>query len=419
MVSGCLCERLAMGRIRELDGLRAIAVLGVLAGHFAPPSTRLGTILGPGWSGVDLFFAISGFLITRILIGLRHKQGAFQTFYWRRTLRIFPPYYLALFLIVGLALLNGEQINCREILRHATFLSSLTPNLIQTTARRLLQMPTTVVTEVPRTLHSLLPFKDCLGIYWSLSVEELFYLIWAPIVLKASRQTVLLWSVAPLLVCPLLRGLAHTTPHIGESIGFVFRFDSLAAGSCVALLFWGVEHQRVSTNACDRGLKLTALISGIGLFAVAAICGVWRGVDVRTTLTFSIFGFSLLAAFCASLVGVLARRQTELGFVSRVLRSKSTVYVGTISYSIYLLHLPIYVVVQLTMARLFGLKANALTSGFVVLSGVLATGGAVVMAALSWKYIEGPILGLKDTLFPMRRAFAVKSTVDRTDPLCA
>ena len=77
-----------MGRIKELDGLRAIAVLAVLAVHFTPPSIRLGTPLDLAWSGVDLFSAISGFLITGILIGLRGTDTPFGI-YWRRTLRIF------------------------------------------------------------------------------------------------------------------------------------------------------------------------------------------------------------------------------------------------------------------------------------------------------------------------------------------
>ena len=412
-----------MGRIRELDGLRAIAILGVLGAHFVPASTRLGSALAPGWSGVDLFFAISGFLITSILIGLRHTHQPFRTFYSRRTLRIFPPYYLALLLIVGLALLNREQITYREILRHATFLTSVAPNLIAVAMRRLLfQIPATIPADVKATTYFLLPFKDCLGIYWSLSVEELFYLIWAPIVLKGSRKTVLFCSVAPLLVCPVLRGLVHTTPHIGESIGFVFRFDGLAAGSCVALMFWGVEHGYVRRGACEFGLNLTIILSSLGLFAVAVMCGLWQGVDVRTTATFSIFGFSLLAVFCASLVGVVVRGRSELGLVSTLLRSKSAVYVGTISYAIYLVHLPTYAVVQLTIARWFGRDAVASNPAFMVLTAVVATAGTFVLASLSWKYIEGPIVELKNHLFPVRstpRTLVEQREMDRPDPLCA
>jgi peptidoglycan/LPS O-acetylase OafA/YrhL len=412
-----------MGRIKELDGLRALAILGVLAAHSLPPSSRLSNFLGLGRFGVDLFFAISGFLITGILIGLRHKEGAFQTFYWRRTLRIFPPYYLALGLIIAFALAHAERLNYREIVGNALFLSSAKPGLIQLAVRRLLlASPTDPLGALQPTKYSLLQFKDCLGVYWSLSVEELFYLLWAPIMLKGSRRVILLCSIAPLLGCPLLRGLAHTTPHIQESIGFIFRFDSLAAGGCVALLCWGLENGRVTRKALDRGLISTAIVFPIALIALAAICGVSRGVDVRTTWAFSVFGFSLLAASCASFVGALARWGAELGYVSYVLRSKGAVYLGKVSYTTYLIHLPTYVVVQLMIIRWFGPDAITSSLKLAILAGGLATVGAILLASFSWKYIEAPILGWKDKWFPVRntaRLLSVESEADRSDPICA
>jgi peptidoglycan/LPS O-acetylase OafA/YrhL len=412
-----------MGRIKELDGLRALAILGVLASHFLPPSGRLSNALGLGRCGVDLFFAISGFLITGILISLRHKERAFRTFYWRRTLRIFPPYYLALGLIVGLALAHSERVNYREIIGDALFLSSAKTGLIKLAVHRVLfAAPAAPLGALQHTEYSLLQFKDCLGVYWSLSVEELFYLVWAPIMLKGSRRMILLCTIAPLLVCPLLRGLAHTTPHIEESIGFVFRFDSLAAGSCVALLYWGVEHGRVTRKALDQGLISAAIVFPIGLIALAAVCGVSRGVDVRTTWAFSVFGFSLLAASCASFVGALARWGAGLGRVSHVLRSKGAVYLGKVSYTIYLIHLPTYVVVQLMIVRWFGPDAIASSLTLAILAGGLATAGAILFASFSWKYIEAPILGWKDKWFPTgstARLLSVESEADRSDPLCA
>jgi peptidoglycan/LPS O-acetylase OafA/YrhL len=392
-----------MGRIRELDGLRAIAVLAVVAAHFASPSIGLRNLLRLGWSGVDLFFAISGFLITGILIGLRQKQAAFRTFYWRRTLRIFPPYYLALVLLVVLALGQAERVNYRELFCHALFLSSVKPGLIKFAVSRLwLQLPPAAPASLKQTQISLLRFNDCFGIYWSLSVEELFYLVWAPLLLKGSRRMVLLCLAAPLLVCPLLRGLAHTTPHIDEGIGFVFRFDSLAAGACVAFLFRGVDQGYLTRKVCDLSLTTIIIVSSLGLLFLATVCGAWRGVDVRTTLAFSVFGFSLLAIFGASLVGALARWSGELGVLSYVLRSKSAVYVGMVSYAIYLIHLPTYVVIELAMVRLFGPFAIASSRVLAVLTGVLATACTIALAGLSWKYIEAPLLHWKDTLFPAR-----------------
>jgi len=412
-----------MGRIKELDGLRAVAVLGVLAVHFVPPTIRLGTPLDLGWSGVDLFFAISGFLITGILIGLRGKESAFRTFYWRRTLRIFPPYYGALDLILVLALAHAERVDYHEIVRHAFFLSSATPSLVKSVVSRLLfHSRHAWHSQLIPAKYSLLQFRDCVAIYWSLSVEEFFYLAWAPIILKGSRRLVFFCSVAPLLVCPVLRGLGHSTPHIGESIGFVFRFDSLAAGGCVALLVWSVENGYLTTTLLDRGLSATIIISSLALFFLTTVCGAWRGVDVRTTWIFSVFGFSLLALLCASLVGACAHWSGRLGFLSHILRSKSAVYLGTVSYAMYLIHLPTFVVVQLVMIRLFSPEAIASSRGLTVLSGVLATACTILLAGMSWKYMEAPMMRLKDALFPAETAahgVRVKSKADRPRPLCA
>jgi peptidoglycan/LPS O-acetylase OafA/YrhL len=412
-----------MGRINELDGLRALAIFGVLATHFVPPNTHLTDLLRLGWTGVDLFFAISGFLITGILIGLRHKDGAFRTFYWRRTLRIFPLYYLSFGLIIGLALMHKEQLNYREIIGNALFLSSAKPSLIKLVVRRrLFAQPAIQLEALKHIEYSLLQFKDCLGIYWSLSVEELFYLVWAPIMLKGSRRMVLLCSVAPLLVCPLLRGLAHTTPHIEEYVGFIFRFDSLAAGSCVALLFWGVQHGWLTRKAFDRGLTSAAIVFPISLIALAAVCGVSRGVEVRTTRAFSVFGYSLLAGSCAVLVGALARWGAALGYVSHVFRSKAAVCLGRVSYTIYLIHLPTYVVVQLMIIQWFSPNAIVLSVKQAILAAGLATIGAILLASLSWKYIESPILGWKDELFPVRSPvarLAFEKELEQSDPLCA
>jgi len=103
-----------MSRIPELDGLRAWAILAVFCVHFRPPGYRISDVLALGWSGVDLFFAISGFLITGILLSLRNHDRPYRTFYGRRALRIFPPYYLAWIVILLLTFLHGETMSDEE-----------------------------------------------------------------------------------------------------------------------------------------------------------------------------------------------------------------------------------------------------------------------------------------------------------------
>src|ERR1700727_1389422 len=92
-------------RIKELDGLRAIAVLAVMGGHYLSWLPALGT--RNGWLGVDLFFVLSGFLITSILLQTRRREHYFKTFYARRALRILPPYLLAIAVYLAVSLMAG------------------------------------------------------------------------------------------------------------------------------------------------------------------------------------------------------------------------------------------------------------------------------------------------------------------------
>lgn len=390
-----------MSRIKELDGLRAIAISGVLLAHFTPSYHHFSDFLRLGWTGVDLFFAISGFLITNILLSLRGHERPFRSFYGRRTLRIFPPYYLALMLIVILALLHQEHNLYSPSVRCLLFLSSLKPGLIKLAIRRLLfnsGLPLLTSDSVPH--HYVLQFKDCLGVYWSLSVEEIFYLVWAPLILMSKPRMMVIGSVAPLLVCPVLRGLVHT-PNLDEVVGVAFRFDSLAAGGCVALSFWAAKRGYLQQRLLDRWLVGTIVLSSLALFLLSGYCGVFRGLDIRTNLSFSIFGFTLLAILCASVVGACVRWSGDAFVVLRVLRSKVAVYLGTISYMIYLIHLPSYVWIQLLILKNLG-KSNwvAADNGMLLVCGVLAAFCTVALAAVSWKYFETPVLRLKERKYP-------------------
>jgi peptidoglycan/LPS O-acetylase OafA/YrhL len=391
-------------RIKELDGLRAIAILGVLICHFARQYHGL-YMLKLGWAGVDLFFGISGFLITGILIGLRGGRSPYKTFYWRRALRIFPPYYAALALLLLLAFIHKEHVQYMDSVRYGLFLASTKFTLIKATFYRLFFHRTTLLFAPSIGGKYYVPeFRNYLSIYWSLSVEELFYLVWAPVILRGSRNSILIFSIMPLLICPILRGIAHT-PTFGESYGFVFRFDALAAGGCVALLFYAMEHGQLRAQLLDRGLSVGAACSFAGLVFLAWRCGVFREVDVRFTRVFSVFGFTLLAIFCASLVGVCARSRTHWSMLSRALQLRPLVYLGTIGYTMYLVHMIVYVFLQLVVLRLLS-ESNVLVLDtnpwLLVLLGVLTALCTITLAHFSWRYLETPILRLKDRRFPSR-----------------
>jgi peptidoglycan/LPS O-acetylase OafA/YrhL len=122
---------------------------------------------------------------------------------------------------------------------------------------------------------------------------------------------------------------------------------------------------------------------------------------VRGTLIFSAFGFTLLAILGAAVVGACVRWSSSPRIIPRILRSKAGVYFGTISYMMYLIHLPIYVLIQLMFLKYFEKgRVFEASSGLVALWGILAVVCTIALAGLSWRYFEAPILRLKDRRFP-------------------
>lgn len=373
-------------RIKELDGLRFFAIFSVFLVHYR--QAHVLHFMSLGWTGVDLFFAISGFLITGILIRLRSEPHPFKTFYWRRLLRIFPPYYSAFVVILLLAFAHGEVISWLEGFESATFLSSLNlGHSFSTIWGRLTghlafgSMATAMVIPWFRF------FSSGLGVFWSLSVEEAFYLLWAPVLLKGSRRTILLFSLVPLFVCPMLRALMHTSSY-PELFNFFCRFDSLAAGGCVALAFAAIERGQISATAVKWTL-LTAIPAAAAMLAVLIWrCGFFHGIDVRSTMAFGVFGYTLLAIFFSAVVGACA--QWAGSIATAALRLRPLTYLGQISYSMYLIHIPAYVAMGIALR--WCAASNAL------LQAVLAIVCTMAVSALSWKYFESPILRQRDKL---------------------
>ncbi len=388
-----------MKRIKELDGLRALAIFAVMLVHYHPLHDQTLDFTSLGWAGVDLFFALSGFLITGILIRLREEECPLKSFYWRRMLRIFPPYYVALATVIFLSLLHGESLSRREILETITFISSLGRGLSLSLLLSRLSLHTAfTVSPALVDYYHFHVFRYGIRVFWSLSVEELFYILWAPVILRGSRRTVLLFSVAPLFLCPILRAFLHSS-GFSDVFNFMCRFDSLAAGGCMAILLAAVKSGRLSLRILQRGLLLTIPFSAIALFFLSWHCGVFQGVELRSVTTFSIFGFTLLAILFASITGACAHWSGS--FLTSALRWKPITYIGTISYSMYLLHYPIYVAVGIVMTP------KEWTTPMLWLQAVIAVLCTIGVAALSWKYFESPILQFRDRPFFTRRAFMV------------
>jgi peptidoglycan/LPS O-acetylase OafA/YrhL len=380
-----------MHRIKELDGLRAFAIGAVFLVHFRPVHHSVFNFMAFGWAGVDLFFVISGFLITGVLLDLRRQTAPFKKFYWRRSLRIVPPYYLALTLILLLAYVRGERIPRRETLEAWTFLSSLQGLSLKLMSSRLFLQSSCHVERTLLDFHHYVDFERGLRVFWSLSVEELFYLFWAPVVLKGSRKFIAFCSVAPVLLCPVIRALNHTSTFM-ETANFFARFDSLSVGACLALLFVGAKRGVIEMPIIERSAFILAPASALALALLAWRSGVFQNVQVKSALAFAVFGYSLIALFWACIVGVCVRFSGTK--FTRFVRLRPLVYLGLISYMMYLIHLPVYVAVGIAFARIGRIPHIEF------LQPLFSVTVTVALAALSWRYFESPILRLKYYGFP-------------------
>lgn len=386
-----------MKRIQELDGLRFFAILAVLAVHYRPPFRPNLDFMSIGWVGVDLFFVLSGFLITTNLVSLRVTPNPYRVFYWRRTLRIFPPYYLVLFSLILLQFIQGVHLPLNAVLTPIFFFSSF--HFMAS-----LQNAWAVVRHgAPLNWHQLSldnhffkTYREGMNIFWSLSIEEFFYLIWAPIVLKCTRRQLLAISLSAIAVCPILRTLAHD-PTAKEGFAFLFRFDTLTIGSLLALTWIACHRGHIARSTLKRGFIALGALSFLGLIPVAIQGGLFRHMEVRSALSFAAFGYTLLGLFFASIVGLCAMYSGSGIWWTKLLRWRPLVFVGTVSYMLYLIHIPVFV----TLYKVFSwLNVPALAGGLPL--AFLSAATALGLAALSWRFFEKPILRFKDVSFITR-----------------
>jgi len=282
-------------RIPELDGTRGLAILSVLlANGFGIPLL---------WAGVDLFFVLSGLLITGILLRQRESgELSLVPFYLRRARRILPPYLLLLLISSLLFGLAWTQ--------HWYWFAFFGTNVAA------------ALHEVPH--RSLQPL-------WSLGVEEQFYLVWPLVVLSVRPQTLIRICLALVVAAPILRGIA--TPWLENFFPIYyltpFRMDLLAAG---AILAWIYHWKRAWFTRLGYWPQVT-------LVAVAGVLVLLTIVDpgFRTSAN-SIRGnvviFTCTNLICASLVTIALTGQ---GLICQLLRNAPLRYLGRISYSMYLI----------------------------------------------------------------------------------
>ncbi|MEM9543717.1 MAG: acyltransferase [Cyanobacteria bacterium P01_E01_bin.42] len=379
-----------------LEGYRGIACLLVFLMHFYSDrfnqnQSLLGSIynqiLAIGWCGVDAFFVLSGFLITGILLDNKDRANYFKNFYFRRILRIFPLYYFVLAIIF---LLFNSLLSQDESYRQLETVQSWYWLYLQNW-------------EV--TIHGYASFH-ILSHFWSLAIEEQFYLVW-PFIIYLFPKRFLGTIIAFFIAIPfLLRGTLLLQNLSPESLNILYmntfcRMDSLAMGAAIA---FGLRSEYWQPLIL-RYSRLLLVLSSASLGVIFIVRGGLNSVD----FLIQSFGYSLLAIFFASLL-VFSLSVEEHRVFPRLLSWFPLRYLGRISYGFYVYH---YVALFLFRDSLTQYTLNLTHSYWLseILIFLFFTIAIAAIASLSWFILEKPILKLKK-YFPTHQ----NVTVLKTDP---
>jgi peptidoglycan/LPS O-acetylase OafA/YrhL len=390
-------ERANTSRVLELDGLRALAILLVLGCHYPGFANRAGRLPEFGWIGVDVFFALSGYLITNILLGLRTRPTPYRTFYSRRFIRILPPYLVVTLFLLGVAIVQHWKL--LNLAVSQLFFLQAFQDFSRDFLRALIHHPKFYLTHLPALLqyaHNLpsgqagveMICASAPGTYWSLSIEEYFYLLWAPIVLRCSRRAILRIALGVCVAEMLLRWMAGYTAYFS----LLCRFDALLFGALLALL---LEHWRHRGTPSWSGRSFAAIVtcSSVALAGILFAIRPILGREIRVSPLFLVVGLSLFSIAVAALIGLLLGRAGSSWWLGRLLRSRVLVFIGTISYTMYLVHI-------LAGAAVHNLLALAALRLPPFVEAILATIFTILLAYASWHWLEKPLLRWKDRRFP-------------------
>jgi peptidoglycan/LPS O-acetylase OafA/YrhL len=354
-------------RIAPIDGLRAIAILLVIVDHYVPwivvgkGPLSMFVKEASGWAGtgVDLFFVLSGFLITGILVKSKGSPNYFARFYWRRSMRIFPAYYI--FLLPMLFF----------------------PGLFTGISR-------------PWFVFYLRNWRGAdaasdgtLGHLWSLAVEEQFYIGWSIVVFLVAVRWLPHITVALIALAPVVRGVMGHLGYPGYEIFRVTpaRMDSLLLGALVALLI----------RSYPAAARWGVLVSVVGL-AIARIATGPLNLDNRIMQV--VFPFLIPLLYASILTLSLEVRSGSLA--GAVLTNPFFRIVAKYSYAIYLFH-PVSGRLVLTAFQIMVAQYPAAQTLLALLFIPVAFAVVFGLAAISWRYIESPMLSLKDRFFLVGR----------------
>jgi peptidoglycan/LPS O-acetylase OafA/YrhL len=354
-------------RVSELDGLRGIAILLVLALHFTPATLPafLQSLLQLGWTGVDLFFVLSGYLITGILLDSAGRRDWYRNFVVRRSLRIFPAYYVSL--AVCCVVTYPPIPHPLAFLRAGGWWYVIW------------------LGNVKVLLDSAWPGLTVLTPLWSLQLEEQFYLSFPWLVRALPRKTLAKALAAAIVAALALRViLTLAIPRNAFAVYTLMpcRMDALAMGGLIAIARRDWPHWL--QGRWIGWLTLAAAAVFAGIVPLDSSVSSWP-VGMQT------FGYTALdLTFAGILTMLVGWRQPWL---LKLCRLRLLVWLGTISYGLYLFHIPAQIVGR-RLTALAGVPPSGLAESFISLAL------AIVSAWFSWTFFESRILKLRDRVTP-------------------
>lgn len=345
-----------------LDGLRGIAIILILLNHHF---SWVPIIKNTCWVGVDLFFVISGFLITRILLNTRSDNYFFRNFYVKRSFRIFPAYYLTLgIFLIAIANLQLFKIQWDYYFSHLWHLIFYFQNWLY------------ILNPIPEPQMIFFHF-------WSLAIEEQFYIVFPLLVwlLKTPGK------IFTLLLCILTASILYRAaiiyylqPNTEQFLArYMTRVDGICVGALLAII--NCSKQGVDIKHSLAKVFLPFLLAHVLLFLVIKI-------SHSSFPHFAVMGYTTISILFGILLMLAIR---EKGSVFKTLNQSLLKFFGKISYGLYLIHFPIIVIITYYAGSIpLVEKLNSILglAGFSTLTALFAIG----VSYLSHKYFEVPIL---------------------------
>jgi peptidoglycan/LPS O-acetylase OafA/YrhL len=344
----------SLGHLPAFDGVRGIAVLLVMAYHAGIPG------FDGGRAGVDVFFVLSGFLITALLIDEHRRDGVIglRAFYMRRVLRLYPALIAAVVVAIAAAaaripIFDADTDALGSTLTAVPFTLLYTTNVLRAVGAN---------------------GGGYLGHTWSLAIEEQFYLLW-PIVMVLVARRAHSWKVAGwiALACSVSSALARAVLDLNGARSEMLynatfsHVDGIFAGCALAVL-WSISPEQLARL---RSVALTTV--AVGIAGIVIVVG--RGMNE--------VGFTLVVLATVVLTSDLVTHRTSR--VAAVLSHRSVTAIGRRSYGLYLYHWPIFLFLGID------------NRPYIL---ALAFGGTFAVAWLSYRFIEQPFLRKKDRWSP-------------------